>query len=131
MELFWKSVILVLISAFLYLFLNSQHSEFGLLLTLAATAMVALVFAHYLQPVLELLRRLEDLGRMDADMLPILLKALGIGLTAEISGLVCTDAGNGTLAKVLQQAASAAILYVSLPVFNAMLDLLHRILGGV
>lgn len=61
-------------------------------------------------------------------MLGILLKAVGIGLVSEIAGLVCTDAGNGSLGKTLQMLGSAVILYLSLPIFTAMLELIREIL---
>ena len=61
-------------------------------------------------------------------MLGILLKAVGIGLVSEIAGLVCTDAGNGSLGKTLQLLGSAVILYLSLPIFTAMLELIREIL---
>lgn len=61
-------------------------------------------------------------------MLGILLKAVGIGLVSEIAGLVCTDAGNGSLGKALQMLGSAVILYLSLPIFTAILELIREIL---
>ena len=61
-------------------------------------------------------------------MLGILLKAVGIGLVSEIAGLVCNDAGNGSLGKTLQMLGSAVILYLSLPIFTAMLELIREIL---
>ena len=81
-----------------------------------------------LEPVLDFLRELETLGDLQGDMLGILLKAVGIGLVSEIAGLVCTDAGNGSLGKTLQMLGSAVILYLSLPIFTAMLELIREIL---
>ena len=81
-----------------------------------------------LEPVLDFLRELETLGDLQGDMLGILLKAVGIGLVSEIAGLVCTDAGNGSLGKTLQMLGSVVILYLSLPIFTAMLELIREIL---
>jgi stage III sporulation protein AD len=64
-------------------------------------------------------------------MLTILLKVTGIAFTTEIAANVCTDAGNSALAKSLQMFSAAAILYCALPMFQALLDLVERILGGV
>lgn len=62
-------------------------------------------------------------------MLGLLLKAVGIGLVSQIAGAVCTDAGNGALARQLQLLGNAAILYLSLPLFSGLLELLQEILG--
>ena len=100
----------------------------GVLLTMAVCCMVAMIAISYLEPVLDFLRELETLGDLQGDMLGILLKAVGIGLVSEIAGLVCTDAGNGSLGKTLQMLGSAVILYLSLPIFTAMLELIREIL---
>ena len=123
MSLFWKAAAAVLLAVVLGLSLGKQK-DIGVLLTMAVCCMVAMIAISYLEPVLDFLRELETLG----DMLGILLKAVGIGLVSEIAGLVCTDAGNGSLGKMLQMLGSAVILYLSLPIFTAMLELIREIL---
>ena len=123
MSLFWKAAAAVLLAVVLGLSLGKQK-DIGVLLTMAVCCMVAMIAISYLEPVLDFLRELETLG----DMLGILLKAVGIGLVSEIAGLVCTDAGNGSLGKTLQMLGSAVILYLSLPIFTAMLELIREIL---
>ena len=124
MSLFWKAAAAVLLAVVLGLSLGKQK-DIGVLLTMAVCCMVAI---SYLEPVLDFLRELETLGDLQGDMLGILLKAVGIGLVSEIAGLVCTDAGNGSLGKTLQMLGSAVILYLSLPIFTAMLELIREIL---
>ena len=43
--------------------------------------------------------------------------------------LVCKDAGNESMGKSMQLLGSAAILYLSVPLFAALLELLQKILG--
>ena len=117
----------VLLAVVLGLSLGKQK-DIGVLLTMAVCCMVAMIAISYLEPVLDFLRELDTLGDLQGDMLGILLKAVGIGLVSEIAGLVCTDAGNGSLGKTLQMLGSAVILYLSLPIFTAMLELIREIL---
>ena len=117
----------VLLAVVLGLSLGKQK-DIGVLLTMAVCCMVAMIAISYLEPVLDFLRELETLGDLQGDMLGILLKAVSIGLVSEIAGLVCTDAGNGSLGKTLQMLGSAVILYLSLPIFTAMLELIREIL---
>ena len=105
-----------------------KQKDIGVLLTMAVCCMVAMIAISYLEPVLDFLRELETLGDLQGNMLGILLKAVGIGLVSEIAGLVCNDAGNGSLGKMLQMLGSAVILYLSLPIFTAMLELIREIL---
>lgn len=129
MDMFWKAAAAVLLALVLSLSLGKQEKDISVLLTLAVCCMVAMTAISYLEPVLDFLRELEALGDLQEDMLGILLKAVGIGLVAEIAGMVCSDAGNGSLGKQLQMLGSAAILYLSIPIFNALLTLIQEILG--
>ena len=86
---------------------------------------------QYLQPVLKFLETLELLGKLDSDMVTTLLKVTGIGMITEISNLVCKDAGNESMGKSMQLLGSAAILYLSVPLFAALLELLQKILGAL
>lgn len=129
MELFWKAIAAGLLCAVLGL--TVEKREFGLVLSIGVCCMVAAVAATYLEPALSLLRELEDLADTGGGMFSTLLRAVGIGLVAQLAALVCQDAGNASLAKTLQMLGSAAILYISIPVFQSVLNLLREILGGL
>ena len=129
MSLFWKAAAAVLIAVVLILMLGKQAPDMGLMISIAASTMVAILAVTYLEPVLEFLQELEVLSRIQGDMLGVLLKAVGIGLVVEITGTICADAGNASLGKTLQLLGSAVILCLSVPVFRSMLDLVQMILG--
>lgn len=105
------------------------EKDISVLLTMAVCCLVAAAALSYLEPVLDLLWELKALGDLSGEMLEILMKAVGIGLVAEIAGMICADAGNGSLGKTLQILASTAILYLSIPLFQAFLTLVQEILG--
>ena len=119
----------VLLSVILVLTLKGQKKEFGTILAVSICCICATAAMHYLQPVLTFLGSLEDIGGLDREMVSTLLKVTGIGIIAEIANLVCKGAGNESMGKALQLLGSAVILYLSLPVFNALIGLLQRILG--
>ena len=129
MSLFWKAAAAVLIAVVLILMLGKQAPDMGLMISIAASTMVAILAVTYLEPVLEFLQELEVLSRIQGDMLGVLLKAVGIGLVVELTGTICADAGNASLGKTLQLLGSAVILCLSVPVFRSMLDLVQMILG--
>lgn len=131
MELFWKGIAAALIGAILALVLSKQEKDLSLLLTMAGCTLILMLVLGFLEPVLEFLRELQELGDLNADMLVLLLKAVGIGMIAEIAGLICTDAGNASLGKTVQLLGTSAILWLSLPVLRMLLDLVKSILGGI
>lgn len=129
MGAYWKAAAAVMLAMVLILMLRRQ--EIGILLGVLVCAMVALAAVEYLQPVKELLDTLEEMGGLDGDMIAILMKTVGIGLLTEIAAMVCNDSGNGSLGKALQLLGTAVILWMSIPLFTALLDLIREILEGL
>lgn len=129
MELYFKGAAGILLAAVLGLALQKQEKDLSAALTAAVIAMAAVLMLRLLEPVLELLRQLEKVGNLRSDALELLLKAAGIGLTAEVAGLVCADAGNAALAKMLRLLGTAAILCLSVPMFTALLECITEMVG--
>ncbi len=131
MDGFLQAAAGVLLAAILGLMLSKQWKEAAMLLTIAACCMVAAAAVSYLKPVVALLTQLQDQANLDPEFLRILLKVVGIGLIAEIAALICSDAGNASLGKVLQVLASAVILWLSIPLLTELMSLVSGILGGL
>ncbi len=121
----------VLVALVLGLVLSKQGKDMTLLLTLAACCMVAAAAFTYLEPVFTFFEKLQSLGNLNTDIIAILTKSVGIGLLAEIVCMICADAGNAALGKVLQLLATAAILWLSIPLLEQLLELLESILGNI
>ena len=129
MTLFLQISGAVLLAVILVLTLKSQCKEIGTILAITVCCITAIGSFTYLQPVLDFLKKLEQLGSLDESMVEILLKATGIGMITEIASLVCKDAGNESMGKAMQLLGTGVILYLSLPLFYALIELLQKILG--
>lgn len=125
----WTAVILI--GLILSLVLGKQSRDMSLLLTLAVCVLVCLGALEFLEPVTELLWELRRLGGLDSQAVSILLKAAGIGLLSELAGLLCADAGESALGKALQILSNAAILWLSLPLFRQIIDLIGEVLAEI
>lgn len=131
MGAFLQAAAAVLIALILTQLLSSRDKSYASMLSMAVCAMILLLGINYLAPVVDFLRELENIGNLHGDMVKILLKVAGIGILTEISALLCTDSGNASLAQSLRILSSGVILWLSLPVFRALLDLIQRILEGI
>lgn len=129
MDLFLKAVAAALITAVIGLVLAKQGKDMLLLLSLAACAMIGAVAFAYLQPVISFVRRLTEMTKLNMDLLAVILKTVGIGIVGELATLICGDAGNAALAKTVQILTTAMILWLSIPLFESLLDLVQAILG--
>ena len=131
MDVLLKAAGAVLVTSVVGLALGKDGKEFRSLLTLGCCAMVLLLGVTFLQPVIAFLRELESMGNLDSDLVGILMKVTGICLVSQMAGLVCTEAGDGSLAKALEVLAAVVILWMSIPVFQGLLNLIEGILGGI
>lgn len=128
MDAFLKVTAGVIIALMLYLILCKQGKDFSILLTIAVCSMVVVMATSFLEPILDFVGELISLGNFDTDVLQILLKSVGIGLLTELTGLICADAGNASLGKVLQILASVVILWLAIPLFTALINTVEEIL---
>lgn len=131
MSIFWKTAAGILTAIILWINLNKSNKDVSVLLSLAVSSMAITACATFLQPVVSFIKKLQDVGKLDGDLVSVIMKAVGIGIVTEIAVLICKDAGNESLGKTLQFISAAVILWVSIPVFEKLLALLDRILGAV
>jgi stage III sporulation protein AD len=131
MDIFVKCAAGVLVTVVLIITLAKQGKDISILLVVAVCCMVLGAAVTFLQPVVDFIKQLQSIGQLDSEMITILLKAVGIGLLAEITSLICADSGNASLGKALQLLATATILWLSLPLLNELIELIDNILGAI
>lgn len=130
MDLFLKACAEVLLAVMLTLVVGNGKGM-NTLLSAAVCTMVCLIAMEYLKPVLEFIGNLEEISRLDKNLLNVLLKITGIGILAEIAALICSDSGNTSMGKGIQLLGTVVILWLSLPLFTAFMELLQSVLGGI
>lgn len=129
MGLYWKAAAAAVLAVLMVLMLRRQ--EIAALLAMGGCVMIVMAAVEYLRPVWALLDSLQAMGNLDGEMITIVLKAAGISLTTEIACMVCADGGSASLAKTLQFLGTAVVLWISIPLFTAMLDLIRNILEAL
>ena len=131
MDIFLKTSALALVVSVLYQMVSGRNKEFGILLLALGCCLVLITAISYIEPVFAFIGKLQAVGNLNTEMLEILLKSVGIGILSEITVLVCCDMGNASMGKTLQILSMAVILWLSLPLFSSLLDLMGKILGEV
>lgn len=110
--------------------LKKSTPEFSFCLILICCAAAAAAAGQIISPVIAFLEQLHRLtGLQDAILLP-LLKTVGIGILTQITGGFCADAGEQSLARVVEISGAFLAVYVSLPLANSFLLLIETLLGG-
>ena len=131
MEIFLKSTVCILITVILTITISRQSQDISLLLVVSVSCMAGVIAVKQLTPVFDFFSQLQALGKLDSGMIGILMKSVGIGIVAEIAGLICEDSGNAALGKTLKYLATTIILCISLPLFTSLLELVEEMLVAV
>lgn len=131
MDVFFKATAGVLLAIIISMVLSRQGKDFSLLLVLCVCSMVAAVALNYFQEIFAFIQSLESLGNLNHNFVGILFKAVGIGILSEITILICTDSGNSALGKAIQILSTAIILWICIPLFTQLMDLVKTILSNL
>ncbi len=131
MEKFYSTTGLLLLATVFILVIRKHNGEIAMVLSLLTCCIALCVSIHFLSPVIQFVRKLRAMASIDSEMLQILLKITAVAYTAQIASTVCADAGSSSLAKSLQILSTVVIVYLSIPMMEALLSLLERILVGL
>ena len=121
---------LCVVCAVLALVVRGRSPEFAFCAALGCCAVCIAAAAALIAPVLDFLRELQELAGLSDAMMAPLLKTVGIGLLTQLAGAFCTDAGEKSLAKVIELCGAFLAVYVSLPLAGAVLRMLRTLMGG-
>lgn len=131
MTKYMQAIALVLVAVVLILTLKRQGNDFSILISIIICATLGTMVFEFLQPIISLCNQLQQIGNLNPELLRILMKVIGIAFSSEIAATICSDSGNTALAKALELLATVVILYLSVPMFTALLDVVEEILSKV
>ena len=114
----------------LALLLKQQKSEYALYLSLAAVILILMFSMNRLQVVMETIQKIEQYTGIDAAMLKILVKLMGITYVAEFASGICKDAGFSAIGSQIEMFAKFSIMAVSVPVLLTLLETIEGLLGA-
>lgn len=119
-----------IIGAILTAILGKREKELSILLVIACCVAVLMLSVSLLEPVVDFVTRLRILGELQEEYVSILLKSAGMSLVLELTCAICEDAGQASLGKTVRICGNAALMYIALPLLQAVVELLERLLGG-
>ena len=123
-----RLVFLVLISAIIIIYLKSVNSEFSVLATIAAGAIVLFSVLDYLSSTFTVINELIELTNIDKELYLIIFKVTAIGYLVEFASDTVNDFGLKSLADKLTFAGKIIIFTISIPIIYSIISLLVGLL---
>ena len=109
--------------------LKKYSAEQAVLLTIAVTAMVVLRALSVAAPFLDTLEELFTRAGVEGTYINVLLRTVASALITRLCADLCRDGGSQTLAALVEITGSIAAMLISMPVLEAVADLLMGYFG--
>ncbi|MGN0570576.1 MAG: SpoIIIAC/SpoIIIAD family protein [Candidatus Fimenecus sp.] len=118
-----KLLLLVCIAAVLLTFVKQLRPEISVLLKFAVLIAILLLVMSGIQRCAESFSEIFRLANINSAYFTVMLKMLGLCITAQIAENICKDCGETALASTVETAAKCAILLVVLPVAKELVTI--------
>ena len=107
---------------------KKQVPELGLVLGLAAGALILSFALDAFQGIRSLMDTLAETAGLSPAVLSPVVKTVGIAILTRISSEVCRDAGESGIAAAVETAGAVLALWIALPLLRAVLDTVTSLL---
>nr|PZN04796.1 MAG: stage III sporulation protein AD [Bacillota bacterium] len=108
--------------------LRQERPEMALQVSIVAGTIIFLLVLNKISSTLAVLQNMAARANIDFLYLNTILKIIGIAYVAEFGAQICKDAGSSSIAAKIEFAAKILILFLSIPIVMAVLELLLKIL---
>ncbi|MDR2671608.1 MAG: stage III sporulation AC/AD family protein [Oscillospiraceae bacterium] len=124
----WKIAVIAVLGALAALTVRKSVPELALTLTLTVSAVVLTLASAALTDVMAFLRRMADMAELSSELFLPVIKTVGIALVAKLAADVCRDAGQSAVASATETAGVIIALYLTLPLFSKVVDLVTSLI---
>lgn len=128
MELVGKMAALAVAAALCALVVRQNAREVGLVLSLAAGALILSQALGAIEAIRTLMEDLGERAGLSPAVLDPVLKTVGIAVLTRLSAEVCRDAKESGIAAFVETAGAVMALYVALPLIRAVLETIGELL---
>mgnify|MGYP002507960239 CR=1 FL=1 len=117
-----------IITVMLAVQMKGVKGEYATYLAAAGGCLIFFYGVGKLETILDAMRQIQEMVRINRIYLTTLLKITGITYIAEFASGICRDAGYGAIGSQIEIFGKLSILAVSMPIVLALLETLQRLL---
>lgn len=123
-----KIAMIGIIGTILSIIMKNYKPEFSIHLVLATVLLIFLMILSRIEIVLSFLQSISSQISISKIYFPVILKIIGVSYVADFTAQICKDAGEGAIASKVEFAGKIIIMYLALPVFLSIIDLINKLL---
>lgn len=108
--------------------LRDYNKTISFIVMLATAVMIFILMADGLSGIFGYIAKIADGAESTAEYIKLMMKVLGITLISQFTADMCRDAGESTLANQTETAAKIIVVFMVLPLFEAVLNIITGLL---
>lgn len=116
-------------AAILAIVIKQYKPEIAMLISVLTGVIILMVAISVLGPVLKTISELTGMAGLDSTYANALLKALAIVYITQLASDSCKDVGETAIASKLELAGKIAVVLISLPMFQAIVEMVIKLLN--
>lgn len=117
-----KIILIGIVTSITSIILKQIKPELSILVVISGGLVILISLADMLTSVLAGFTNLVDSTGINKSLFSCILKIIGIGYLSEFGANVCADSGNSSLADKILLGGKIAILIVSMPIINSLIN---------
>ncbi len=125
-----KISVLAVVCTVVTALIKQYAPSYSSLAQIAALVAVLTLGMTFIKDALSSALELMNVSALQNEYIFLLIKALGIAVTAKFAADACRDSGSSSLAGAVELAAKAAILVLTMPMLKALAAAVSGLLGA-
>ncbi len=125
-----KISVLAVVCTVVTALIKQYAPSYSSLAQIAALVAVLTLGMTFIKDALSSTLELMNVSALQSEYIFLLIKALGIAVTAKFAADACRDSGSSSLAGAVELAAKAAILVLTMPMLKALAAAVSGLLGA-
>lgn len=125
-----KICILAVAGVLLAVHIKSQKGEYAVFVSLGLCVLILIFSVDRLSYIVDMISELMEVVTIDNTYLLLLLKLIGIAYITEFASALCKEAGFCAIASQVELAGKLTMVFMSIPIAFAVLQVVSGFLGG-
>lgn len=123
-----KIIGIAFIAVIIIVILKQYRPEFAIYASIIAGVLILTIASGTLSGIIDMINSISSKTNINSDFLMILIKITGIAILTEFAVSICKDAGESAIASKVDVGGKILIISLSIPIINALIDTVVKIL---
>ena len=123
-----KIIGIAFIAVIIIVILKQYRPEFAIYASIIAGVLILTLASGTLSGIINMINSISNKTNINSDFLVILIKITGIAILTEFAVSICKDSGESAIASKVDIGGKVIIISMSIPIINALIDTVVKIL---